>query len=81
MKPILEVPVDSIAGAMMAAPFADRLELCDDLSSEGWTPTITAVAQSGSVTWSGVTITVTGVASVSIDWLCKFDIVVGRSQA
>ncbi len=38
MKPTLEVPVDSIAGAIMAAPFADRLELCDDLSSEGWTP-------------------------------------------
>jgi len=56
--------------------------LYNDTSASTWpTPTITAVAQSGSVTWSGVTITVTGVASVSIDWLCKFDIVVGRSQA
>ena len=43
MKPTLEVPVDSIAGAIMAAPFADRLELCDDLSSEGWTPTMELV--------------------------------------
>lgn len=34
----LEVPVDSIEAARLAIPFADRLELCDDLASEGWTP-------------------------------------------
>ena len=34
----LEVPIDSIEGARMAAPFATRLEVCHDLSSEGWTP-------------------------------------------
>ena len=34
----LEVPVDSLESAVLAAPFATRLELCDDLSSEGWTP-------------------------------------------
>ncbi|MDA0215367.1 MAG: hypothetical protein O2875_08390 [Planctomycetota bacterium] len=45
MKPTLEVPVDSIAGAMVAAPFADRLELCDDLASEGWTPTMPLVRE------------------------------------
>jgi copper homeostasis protein CutC len=34
----LEVPVDSIEAARLAAPLATRLELCHDLSSEGWTP-------------------------------------------
>jgi len=37
-RPTLEVPVDSIDAAMLAAPYADRLELCDDLASDGWTP-------------------------------------------
>ena len=56
--------------------------LYEDAAATTWpTPTITAVAGSGGVTYSGVTITVTGVAAVTIDWLCKFDIVVGRSQA
>ena len=50
MKPTLEVPVDSIAGAIMAAPFADRLELCDDLSSEGWTPTMELVREARAAT-------------------------------
>lgn len=35
----LEVPLDSLRAAQLAAPFASRLELCDDLASEGWTPT------------------------------------------
>lgn len=39
LVPTLEVPLDSLDAALLAAPFADRLELCDDLSSEGWTPT------------------------------------------
>jgi copper homeostasis protein len=46
--PTLEVPLDSLDAAVLAAPFADRLELCDDLASEGWTPTpalIRAVAE------------------------------------
>ena len=30
--------------AASAAPFADRLELCDDLPSEGWTPTPALIA-------------------------------------
>lgn len=34
----LEVPLDSLAAARIAAPFATRLELCDDLPSEGWSP-------------------------------------------
>lgn len=34
----LEVPIDSIEGARMAVPFATRLEVCHDLSTEGWTP-------------------------------------------
>ena len=38
MRPTLEVPVDSLDSAVLAAPFATRLELCDDLASEGWTP-------------------------------------------
>ena len=38
MRPTLEVPVDSLESAVLAAPFATRLELCDDLFSEGWTP-------------------------------------------
>jgi copper homeostasis protein CutC len=38
MRRTLEVPVDSIAAAEMAAPFADRLEVCSDLASEGWSP-------------------------------------------
>lgn len=36
--PTLEVPIDSIEAARLAAPFATRLEVCHDLSSEGWTP-------------------------------------------
>ena len=39
----LEVPLDSLDAAILAAPFADRLELCDDLASEGWTPTATLI--------------------------------------
>jgi copper homeostasis protein CutC len=34
----LEVPIDSLEGARLAAPFATRLEVCHDLSTEGWTP-------------------------------------------
>lgn len=34
----LEVPIDSLVGARLAAPFADRLEVCEDLPTEGWTP-------------------------------------------
>lgn len=34
----LEVPLDSLAAAHVAAPLATRLELCDDLPSEGWSP-------------------------------------------
>jgi copper homeostasis protein len=39
MPRTLEIPLDSLDAAVRAAPFADRLELCDDLPSEGWTPT------------------------------------------
>ena len=35
---ILEVPVDNLESASLAAPHADRLEVCADLSSEGWSP-------------------------------------------
>ena len=35
---ILEVPVDTVESALLAAPHADRLEVCADLSGEGWTP-------------------------------------------
>lgn len=34
----LEVPVDSVEAVEIAAPYADRIELCEDLASEGWTP-------------------------------------------
>lgn len=34
----LEVPLDSLEAAALAAPLATRLELCHDLASEGWTP-------------------------------------------
>jgi copper homeostasis protein CutC len=34
----LEVPVDSVEAVECAAEFADRIELCDDLATEGWTP-------------------------------------------
>jgi len=40
MRRTLEVPLDSIEAAILAAPFADRIELCDDLPSEGWSPTM-----------------------------------------
>ncbi len=43
MPRTLEVPLDSIDSARLAAPYADRLELCDDLSSEGWTPTTSLI--------------------------------------
>lgn len=39
----LEVPVDSIEAVELAAPCADRIELCDDLATEGWTPTAALV--------------------------------------
>lgn len=38
MRPTLEVPVDSLAAADIAGAFADRLEVCSDLASEGWSP-------------------------------------------
>jgi copper homeostasis protein len=38
MPPTLEVPVDSIAAAEIAGSLADRLEVCSDLASEGWSP-------------------------------------------
>jgi len=44
MTRTLEVPLDSLDAAILAAPFADRLELCDDLQSEGWTPTPALIA-------------------------------------
>ena len=34
----LEIPLDSLQVALQAAPHADRLELCHDLPSEGWSP-------------------------------------------
>lgn len=37
--PTLEVPVDSIESVECAVHYADRIELCDDLATEGWTPT------------------------------------------
>ena len=40
MHRTLEVPLESLDAALLAAPFANRLELCDELSSEGWTPTV-----------------------------------------
>ncbi len=43
--PTLEVPLDALDDAMLAAPFADRLELCDDLPTEGWTPTMTLIRE------------------------------------
>ena len=42
-RPTLEVPVDSLDSAVLSAPFATRLELCDDLPSEGWTPKISLI--------------------------------------
>lgn len=44
MRPLLEVPVDSLADALIADTRADRLELCDDLPSEGWSPSVSLVA-------------------------------------
>jgi copper homeostasis protein len=40
MPRTLEVPLDSLDSAILAAPYADRLELCEDLPSEGWTPSM-----------------------------------------
>ena len=45
----LEVPVDSLDSAVLAAPFATRLELCDDLPSEGWTANMRMVERIRSV--------------------------------
>lgn len=41
----LEIPLDSLAAAQLAAPCATRLELCDDLPSEGWSPSVELIAQ------------------------------------
>ena len=38
MQRTLEVPLDSLAAAELAGPLADRLEVCSDLASEGWSP-------------------------------------------
>jgi copper homeostasis protein len=43
VRSTLEVPVDSIESAEIAATVADRIELCDDLATEGWTPSATLV--------------------------------------
>ncbi len=45
----LEVPVDSLESAVLAAPFSTRLELCDDLPSEGWTANMRMVERIRSV--------------------------------
>lgn len=36
--PTLEIPIDSVAAAELAGSHADRLEVCSDLASEGWSP-------------------------------------------
>lgn len=38
VMPTLEIPIDSIAAAELAGSHADRLEVCSDLASEGWSP-------------------------------------------
>lgn len=48
-RPTLEVPVDSLESAVLAAPFSTRLELCDDLASEGWTANMRMVERLRSV--------------------------------
>ena len=48
-RPTLEVPVDSLESAVLAAPFSTRLELCDDLPSEGWTANMRMVERIRSV--------------------------------
>ena len=48
-RPTLEVPVDSLESAVLAAPFSTRLELCDDLPSEGWTANMRMVESIRSV--------------------------------
>ena len=45
----LEVPVDSLESAVLAAPFSTRLELCHDLPSEGWTANMRMVERIRSV--------------------------------
>lgn len=54
MQTTLEVPVDSLAAAEIAAPFAERLELCDDLASEGWSPSIELVRSIRAITRTGL---------------------------
>ena len=45
MRRTLEIPVDAIDTALQATDHADRLELCDDLASEGWSPTTELIRQ------------------------------------
>lgn len=54
MHTTLEVPVDSLAAAEIAAPFAQRLELCDDLASEGWSPSVELVRSIRAITRTGL---------------------------
>ena len=52
MQFTLEVPIDSVEAARIAAPLlrrGDRFELCDDLASEGWTPTVELVREARSI--------------------------------
>ena len=39
-KPTLEIPIDTLGAARFSAAKTDRLEVCADLASEGWTPSL-----------------------------------------
>ncbi len=44
----LEIPIESVEEACLAAPHVDRLEVCVDLQADGWTPsseTLAAIVQ------------------------------------
>ena len=54
-RPTLEVPVDSLESARHAVGFVDRLEVCSDLETEGWTPDLELLREVVDLVGSGTT--------------------------
>jgi copper homeostasis protein len=54
-RPTLEVPVDSLESARHAVGVADRLEVCSDLHTEGWTPGFDLLREVVDLVGSGTT--------------------------
>jgi copper homeostasis protein len=45
MSGSLEIPIEDVESARIAVPHADRLEVCDDLESDGWSPSVEKITE------------------------------------